>query len=148
MSYILVGLSTKKVSLFGFLIRLFGRWKHSHVVLIHSNGKELIEAAGGIGVRVMPISYLMKRDEVEIRRIRHPFPDAVWMHAMTQRGKPYDEKYSWGWLLRRDWQDENQWACTELIEWACRLAGHGIFPQNIGYITPRDFYLVSEEIEK
>ena len=147
MPYIVVGFSTKNNSVLGCLTRYFTRWRHSHVVLISEDRQALIEATDQGGVREMPISYLLQRDSVEIRKIFHPFPTAVWLHAKTQLGKPYDETASWGYLFHRDWQDENAWYCSELIEYAARKAGWGFFPSGVGCITPRDLYLISEDFK-
>lgn len=145
MSHITIGFSTQRDSLLGALTRWFGRWRHSHIVLIHPDGDRLIEATDAGGVREMPIEYLLARDNVELRRIAHPNPQGVWLACVSQLGKPYDNTYSLGWLLRRDWQADGAWACTEMLEWACRQAGQGLFP-DVGFLTPRDFYLISEPI--
>jgi uncharacterized protein YycO len=144
--HILVGFSSKRGSILGALTCWLTRWKHSHVVLIHEDGKTLIEATDEGGVRIMPISYLLARENVELRLISHPDPQGVWEECETQLGKPYDELYSFGWLFRRDWQDDNAWACHELIEWACRQSGCGLFPEGATYLTPRDLYLISEPL--
>ena len=58
---------------------------------------------------------------------------------MTQRGKPYDMRFSYGWFFRRDWQDPNAWACSELVAWAADLFDADIRRS----VTPRDLYLIS-----
>lgn len=146
MNHILVAFSTKTRSPLGWLTRFFTRWRHSHVALVSDDVLRLIEASDEWGVREAPATSLLGRDDVEIRKIAHPNPQGVWDACLTQIGKPYDEWYSLGWLCHRNWQNPDQWACHELIEWACRQAGHGLFPADATYLTPRDLYLISEPI--
>ena len=57
--------------------------------------------------------------------------------ARSQVGKPYD---LWGVLglgIKRNWQDDEAWWCSELIPWAAKQAGTDLFrPDALRRITP------------
>jgi hypothetical protein len=54
--------------------------------------------------------------------------------ARSQMGKPYDDGALWGFLgdpareMQRNWRDEGQWYCSELLTWALELAGLWPYP--------------------
>ena len=158
MTHITVAFSTKHDSLISRLICWLTRWRHSHVVLISHDGTRMIESTGmpfpdpedgelRDGVREVPIAYLDRRDGVEIRRIPHPDPERVWKIAqgMAQTRMKYDHEYLGAWLLRRGKGDANKVNCLEVVTICTRLAGHEVLPDITG-LTPRDLYLISEEV--
>jgi hypothetical protein len=60
-------------------------------------------------------------------------------------GKPYDLTALFGLLMRRDWQEEDRWFCSELVGWAFAQGGsplfradalHRITPQNLWMLAP------------
>ena len=140
-SYIIVGFSTEKTDLFSSVIRWATRFRFSHVVLVSPDRQNIIEATTTYGVRDLPISEWQRTESLtELRRIPHPDPQGVWDRAMTQRGKPYDMKYSYGWFFnRRNWQDPNALACCELIIEAAKFFADGDYGPN----NQRDLYLIS-----
>jgi hypothetical protein len=157
MTHILVGFSTKKNSFISRMICWFSGWRHSHVVLINSDQTRIIESTGMIfqdpedgelrdGVREVPIAYLEHRDMVEIRAIDHPDPVAVWRHAQSLNGRPYDHEYLGSWVLRRGRGDTNKINCQEVVTESCAAAGHALFPSDAKFLTPRDLYMISKEI--
>ena len=78
-------------------------------------------------------------------------PDAktVWRLAETQADKPYDWGYLLGFLLRRNWQDQDKWVCHELIAWACQEAGHPIIDMtDAHFLTPDHLYRVTQPIKE
>ena len=158
MTHITVAFSAKRDDLISRLICWLTRWRHSHVVLISPNGTRMIESTafpfpdpedGELrdGVREVPVAYLDRRDGVEIRRIAHPDPQRVWRIAqkMANNRIKYDHEYLGAWLLRRGKGDANKLNCLEVITVAARRAGHEVLPDIEG-LTPRDLYLISEEV--
>ena len=145
MSKLLIGFSTDKKDWISKIIRLMTWSKFSHVVLISPDGKSYIESTHGIGVRELPIAEFFKKDGVEIGEVEHPFPHAVWKLAKREIGKPYDSKYIYGWLFHRNWQDDNQWACCELVPAMAIRAGHSIIREDcLIKVTPELLYSISK----
>lgn len=159
MTHILVGFSTRKNDWISRLICWVTRWRHSHVCLISPDRERIAESTSlpfpdpltgeyRTGVRVVPAAYMLQRDMLEIRKIEHPDPAAVWKYAerMALEKVAYDGEYIGAWLLRRGGGDEHKVTCHELIEVAARLAGHALFPDGVKNTSPRDLYLISKEI--
>jgi len=63
--------------------------------------------------------------------------------ARSQIGKPYD---LWGVLglgLKRQWQDDDAWWCSELITWAAKQGGTDLFrPDALRRITPEHLWML------
>jgi uncharacterized protein YycO len=63
--------------------------------------------------------------------------------ARSQVGKPYD---LWGVLglgIKRQWQDDGAWWCSELIPWAAKQAGTDLFrPEALRRITPEHLWML------
>lgn len=120
----------------------------SHVALAW--GQEVIEASSlgePKGVRLVRlVDWMARHPGYRVKRIPHDAPAMAWEYARSQWGKPYDWRYFVGWLLRRDWQDDDAWVCQELIAWACEKAGDPLFPCGVARnsITPRDFELLPD----
>ena len=157
--YITVAFSTKYGGFLGAITRFFGRSRrHSHIMLVRADGKEIIESTDARfysvinhkwqdGVRRMSRTYLVARDNVEIRKIYHPHPAKVWTAALLYEGREYDNLFSLGYFLHNDaMQDSKKMSCTELIDAACRDTGQGLFPSWMGLPSVRDFYLLSHEL--
>lgn len=124
------------------------RWitwdRFSHVALVSPDMRWVVEATHGMPVRVVLFDEMMRRDGSELRMVRHPDPDEVWLRALSQVGKPYDEAYIYGWLMRnRYWQDPEKWACAELVAWA----GNWFDASMQSSISPRDLHLISQEYD-
>lgn len=160
MTHIIVGFSTKKNDWISRLICWVTRWRHSHVCLISPDREWIVESVGipftdpqtgeeRTGVRLVPATYLTKRDMLEIRKIEHPAPDEVWKYAvkMALDKVPYDHEYLGSWLLRRGGiGDARKPACHEVIVITTRLTGHPVIPDDMLYTSPRDLYLISKEV--
>lgn len=142
--YLLVGFSTDKQDWISAIIRKFTWSKFSHVVLINPDCSSFIESTHGVGVRELPIQEFLDRDSVEIGKINHPYPDRVWELARKEIGKPYDSKYVYGWLCRRNWQDDKEWACCELIPALSAQTGVPIIRcKEFIKVTPQVLYMIS-----
>lgn len=144
MSNLTLGFSTDKQDYISRLIRFFTWSKFSHVVLINPDGSSYIESTHGVGVRELPISEFLKKGCVKFGTIYHPFPGKVWELVKGEIGKPYDDLYIYGWLCRRNWQDDAKWACCELVPAMAARAGYPIIREDcFTKITPELLYSIS-----
>ena len=117
---------------------LWSAWSHCAIV----DGVDIIEAAADGGVRIRELGDLL-RESSEHAFVDVPTSDAraVIAAARSQVGKPYDWLGVLGIGVRRRWQDNDRWFCSELIAWAFERAGWPLFRGQPWRITPRDLYL-------
>ena len=145
MSHIIIAFA-KPGSWIGRLITIATGFKYSHVVLVSPDGEFFIESSGAghkSGVAVHSIGH---KPFAEFRRILHPDPLKVWCLAVEHSGKPYDYGYLWGWIFRRNWQDDAKWVCTELIVDCCAVAGRPIIHERKNRVTAETLYMISEPV--
>ena len=117
----------------------WSRWSHAAII----DGGEIIEA---VWPRVR-VSSLARAIETHPRWtvIDIPVTDesAAIAAARSQIGKPYD---LWGVLglgLKRQWQDDDAWWCSELIAWAAKQGGTDLFrPDALHRITPEHLWML------
>lgn len=133
-------------------VRKLSRGRFSHVMLLNPQSRYYIESSGLAnppGVQLHSLPEFFSRADWDFRVINHPDPGLVWEIAVGQVGKPYDWYYMVGWLLNdRNWQDDNKWACHELILWACEKAGHPVIDmQDSHNLSPHHLYLISRPME-
>lgn len=148
MSYLLIGFSTDKQDWISGAIRKLTWSRFSHVVLINPDRSSYIESTHGVGVRELPIGELWEKGDVEIGKINHPNPKKVWELAKREIGKPYDSKYVWGWLCHRNWQEDKEWACCELIPALAAKTGHPIIRcEEFCKVTPQLLYMISSRVK-
>jgi cell wall-associated NlpC family hydrolase len=71
-------------------------------------------------------------------------PQAVIAAAASQIGKPYDYTAILGLGLRRDWQEEDAWFCSELVAWAFQHAGEPLFrAECLRRVTPQHLWMLA-----
>ena len=117
---------------------LWSAWSHCAII----DGDEVIEAAAPGGVRVRPLSDLIKEStKWEIIEFPCLDPYAVISAARRQVGAPYDWFGVIGIGFRRRWQDDDAWFCSEFIAAMFVEAGEPIVRLDAYRITPRDLYL-------
>ena len=64
--------------------------------------------------------------------------------AASQIGKPYDYTAILGLGLRRDWQEEDAWFCSELVAWAFQHAGEPLFrAECLRRVTPQHLWMLA-----
>lgn len=129
---------------FSWLIRTATWSTWSHVALV--DGDSVIEAAAGYGVRELPLSEATARNShYEMVDLPARNPEAIIAAARSQLGKPYDWTAIWALGLRRDWQENDAWFCSELVAWAAAAAGEDWFrcsalrrvvPQHLWMLPP------------
>lgn len=123
-------------------IRWLTWWKHSHVGMVSPYAPLVIESTHGVGVREVSMASFLNRDGAEVRYLPCADPARAWDRALSQVGKPYDWRFAWGWLFRRNWQDNRAWACSELIAWAAECVPDEM---TLDTISPRDLFLLTED---
>lgn len=117
----------------------------SHVAII--DGDEVIEAIAPNGVRRFPVAQCIdhaKRAAIVDLPCRNP--SAVIAAADSQLGKPYDYTAIVGLGLRRDWQEDDAWFCSELVAWSFAQAGDSLFrPEVLRRVTPQHLWMLSPD---
>lgn len=130
---------------FSGLIRAatWSRW--SHVALVA--GPHVIEAVALEGVRQVSKAYAIERASAySLVDLPARNPQAIIDAARGQIGKPYDWTAIVGLGLRRDWQEDDSWFCSELVAWAADQAGEAWFRQEaLRRVTPEHIWMLSPE---
>ncbi|MDP3425508.1 MAG: hypothetical protein Q8S32_17340 [Burkholderiaceae bacterium] len=123
-------------------IRVFTWSRWSHVAMI--DGYCAIEALPGEGVIVTETQeVLMRSREFELVELPCRNPAAVRAAASSQVGRPYDWTAIAGLALRRNWQEDDAWFCTELIAWAFEQAGEPLFrADSLRRVTPQHLWML------
>jgi uncharacterized protein YycO len=117
---------------------LWSAWSHCGIIA----GDEVIEAVMGKGVIITPLAEFQKQaSKWTIIKIPAADPAAVIEWARNQKGKHYDTSGVLGIALRRAWQDDDAWFCSELVAAAFHYAGTALFRTDAWRITPRDLYI-------
>lgn len=117
---------------------LWSEWSHCAIV----DGDYVIEAAAGAGTRCRPlVDLLAESSKYEFVDVPVRSPDAVLNQAYLQIGAPYDWLGVVGIGVRRKWQENTRWFCSELIAYAFDSAGESLFRAKPWRITPRDLYI-------
>lgn len=125
-------------------VRIFTWSQWSHIAVIA--GDTVIESVSGHGVREIPIQQAIaeatKHSVVEI-----PIFDEetfLWL-LRSQIGKPYDYAAIFGFMFRRNWQEERKWFCSELPAWAAILSGSPVFRiEAMHRITPENWWMLAD----
>lgn len=129
---------------FSWLIRLltWSRWSHVSIV----DGDTIIQAHALHGVTRTPYAEAIETAKAcELVRFKCNNP-AVIAAAASQIGKKYDWTALWGFLFRRDWQEEDSWFCSELVEWSFLKAGEPHFkPDRLRRITPEHLDMLAPD---
>jgi uncharacterized protein YycO len=128
---------------FSWLIRAltWSRWSHVSIV----DGDTIIQAHALHGViRTLYAEALAADADYEMVRVHCHDPEAVIAAASSQIGKKYDWFALVGFILRRDWQAEDKWFCSELVAWAFQQARQPLFrPEAMRRITPEDLWRIA-----
>lgn len=91
------------------------------------------------GVRKTPSAqFFSKYTSREVRTMGYHDVRSARAWLDQQIGKPYDWTALLSWIVRRDWQQDDAWFCSELVE-ACRnkFAVRRVFRERASRITPR-----------
>lgn len=114
-------------------IAWFSQGHFSHVDAVSPNGTLLGARADCVGGRAAGV-WMRSKDYLPfIRKIDFYIPTTKTQHRKwsafmkSQIGKPYDHTAIWGFVLGRDWREDDSWICSELQ--AAALEAAGIVPK-------------------
>lgn len=124
------------------VIQAFTWSSWSHVALVA--GPCVIEAVTS-GVRKVSVLDAMGRAKrAAVVELPCREPRAVIAAAESQLGKPYDFTAIVGLGLRRDWQEDDRWFCSELVAWAFQKAGEPLFRAEVmRRVTPQHLWMLA-----
>lgn len=127
-------------------VRAFTWSRWSHVALV--DGYCVIEASPRDGVTMTETEGLLMRSrEFELVDLPCRDPEAVRHAAASQVGRPYDWSALAGMVLRRDWQEDDAWFCSELIAWAFAQAGEPLFrSESLVRVTPQHLWMLAPAV--
>lgn len=116
---------------------MWSRWSHSALL----DGDTVYDATfWGGGVRATPAGdffrHYTQSELLTIDIVPSLLPAArAWLSQ--QLGKPYDWTALLSWIVRRDWQEDDAWFCSELTEAFVNLWARPRFRERVSRITPR-----------
>ena len=126
--------SKKLGSLF---IRNGGGCPFSHVATVDHRAGTVIEAVCPHGVIERPLhEFAHGKTSMALTWINVDNPAAALAFARQQKGKRYDLIGAIGAGFNHDWQNPNQWYCSELDSGAIQAGGFMLFHPDVGRITP------------
>jgi len=126
--------SKKLGSLF---IRKGGGCPFSHVATVDHRTGTVIEAVCPRGVIERPLhEFAHGKTSMALTWINVDNPAAALAFARQQKGKRYDLIGAIGAGFNHDWQNPNQWYCSELDSGAIQAGGFMLFHPDVGRITP------------
>ena len=130
----------RSITLSSWLLRFFmwSRWSHS-AILDHRTGTVYDSTFIHGGCKTWDAkAFFRMHSTMELRPIEIASgreDDAVqWLEAQT--GKPYDWTALLGFVLRRDWQRDDAWFCSEETETFRSTFGVPRFRLGAGRVTP------------
>ena len=117
----------------------WSRWSHAAII----DGDEIIEA---VWPRVRVSSLIRALENASAMAVIDiPVADEAGAiaAARSQVGKPYDLLGVIGLGVKRNWQDDDAWWCSELIPWAAQQGGTDLFrPDALRRITPEHLWML------
>ena len=126
--------SKKLGSLF---IRKGGGCPFSHVATVDHRAGTVIEAVCPRGGIERPLhEFAHGKTSMALTWINVDNPAAALAFARQQKGKRYDLIGAIGAGFNHDWQNPNQWYCSELDSGAIQAGGFMLFHPDVGRITP------------
>jgi uncharacterized protein YycO len=64
-------------------------------------------------------------------------------YALEQVGKSYDVRALFGFLVHRDWTEDNEWFCSELVAACAAYAGCDLFRLGSSWrVRPQDIWMI------
>ena len=101
-------------SIYNRTVRWFEGGDYGHCAIV--DGDRVIEPVWHDGVRVRSLQGLLNDSTYSVLYdIQLPNEQAALDFARAQVGKPYDKWGIVGFAFGRDWQDDSDWYCSELL---------------------------------
>lgn len=124
-------------SVFSAAIRLATFSKFSHAALVLPNNL-VVDSTLSDGVHTSTMEEFCKK-YANIVMVDIPVPDeyAAVNFAIDQIGKPYDWTALVGMVVQRNWQEDDSWFCSELVEAILKAGGTHRFRDELSRITPQ-----------
>mgnify|MGYP000863110273 FL=1 len=125
-----------------WLIRLctFSKW--SHVAVLIDEFSIIDSTAKYGGVKITSKEVFKSTYEFEVYDIELPDEEAAISFLFSQIGKKYDWTSIFGMIFQRNWQEDDRWFCSELLEAACVKGGKQRFRDEVYRITPHQSWAV------
>jgi hypothetical protein len=117
------------------IIRFFTWSKFSHVDYVFTDGSLFSAHPCGVSFKDRNPNEIEEYFEMEVTDKK-----VIEKFLFQQINRPYDWKAIFGMPLRRNWQEEDNWFCSELIAAAIQCDTK-LFNEDISRITPRDLYI-------
>ena len=120
----------------------------SHVAILVDDNLIIESTLSRGGVKIDSLSNFKDRSkDWAIFEVDCKSPSRVLAAAMTQVGKPYDWTGILGIGLKRDWQEDDAWFCSEFVFWAFDYAGEPkIRKDSIRRATPQHCYMFAKDL--
>lgn len=125
-----------------WLIRLWTFSKWSHVAVLVDGFSVIDSTAKYGGVRITSKEFFKSTHEFEVYDIELPDEEAAITFLFSQIGKKYDWTSIFGMIFQRNWQEDDKWFCSELLEAACVKGGKQRFRDEVYRITPHQSWAV------
>lgn len=133
----------RRLNLGSLLLRtgMWSSWSHCAILTPDNTA---IEAAAFEGVVERPYAdFIADKSEFSLKTIEVPDDAAAIAWARTQIGKPYDWLGAIGIALHREWQQDDSWFCSELVEGAAVRGGRQRFVNQAQRVTPQSSWMVA-----
>lgn len=129
-------------SMISRIILFVTRSNWSHIAYIDESTGYLIEAAGGVGVRINTYEEFCKRYSKRLVA-EIPVASKVNFHntMVNAVGLEYDFYAIMGILFRRDWNNLDKWTCSEVIAHASQL----FRKDKLFRVTQEHLYMISRD---
>lgn len=145
---------TREADLFSDIIAWFTQGKYSHVDCILPDGRALGARSDKVGnhaagVWARPANYARFAVETVLELSMTTEEETRFYEFLKeQTGKPYDHIAIWGFIVGRQWREEDSWICSELI--AAALEYSGRIPKlkvASSHIAPNPLFMVISAIQ-
>lgn len=123
------------------LLRVFTWSDWSHVAAIMEDGETAIDATMLHGVSQRPLSAVTKGSKYAIREYECARPDKFYAFLREQVGKPYDFSGVFGIGLHRNWQDPENWFCSEIQACGLAIGESPRFANDQWRVTPQNLWM-------
>lgn len=131
---------SRSPSIYSRIVRVATWSDYSHVDVAMPDGT-FIGAEIGRGVTRFGQDALLRNcthlNYVEAKGVNEA---AVYEFLLQQIGKPYDITAIFGMVMRRDWQEDDSWFCSELASAALLAGGLSVMRKRANRITPQNLF--------
>ena len=120
---------------------MFSEW--SHCGIITEDGLSVIEASSKYGVVKTPVEKFQRYGKWAIQDVPVPDEDAAFSALYEQLGKSYDWLGLLGLAFVREWNSDDKWFCSELVQYVKVKGGLIDIRYEQWRVTPRDLWAIN-----